>query len=92
MCIAATVTVAEPPEEKLVPAVAVEDLKEDLKTAETNGRQFSHGGKTCLLSLLFMVICFMQKKNTSGILFQDMVLPTSDLVVFYPFHFICLAP
>lgn len=62
VCIAATVTVAKPPEEKLVPAAVVEDLNEDLKTAETNGRQFSHGGKICLLLLLFTVICFMHKK------------------------------
>ncbi|XP_055321512.1 uncharacterized protein LOC129577833 isoform X2 [Sitodiplosis mosellana] len=41
VCIAATVTVAKPPEEELVPAAVVDDLK----TAESNvGRQFSHGG------------------------------------------------
>ena len=42
VCIAGTVTVVKPPEEKLVPAAVVDDLN----TAETNvGRQFGHGGK-----------------------------------------------
>lgn len=42
VCIAGTVTVVKPPEEKLVPAAVVDDLQ----TAETSiGRQHSHGGK-----------------------------------------------
>lgn len=43
VCIAATVTVG-----KQVPAVALEDLK----TAESNSRQFGHAGKS-------FIVCFI---------------------------------
>lgn len=47
ICVAGTVTVAKLEEKK-------PEIVEDLKTAETNGRQFSHGGKFFLQFQLFL--------------------------------------
>lgn len=58
MCVATTVTVAKPLEEKLVPAAAV---VEDLSTAETNGRQFGHGGRATVYFFFQFFFCNIKK-------------------------------
>lgn len=55
VCIAATVTIDKPEEKK-------PEVVDDLKTAETRGRQFGHGGKSLHYDLIFHLLFIIDIK------------------------------